>query len=645
MSVHPPHRKAPEDFLLPGDCALEDAIEQLLKGGCACATVLGPDGVAVGTFALGAFLSQVGAGASWRPEDTVLAHPQPRTGDAGAQTLATPWGHLLQLVLAGASKPSFGILDAKGRVLFGNAPLRAAFTQAFARPGLTLSELFPGQPGFGGPESAPFSSRVVHHERKTSLVLLARPQEGPERGFGAFAVFDLSAQLAQGHQKALDEVSLLKRVLDTAVDALMLVDLKGIITLVNRSFLEVHGITRLEAEGHPVTDVIENTRMHIVARTGVAEVDDFQEISGHEYVVSRIPLYEEGRCLGAVGKIVFKDFVELNRLAVKVRQLQAQLEALRATGGAGTGGSRFTFDDLVALSESSRFAKERAMLAAPTSASVLLLGESGVGKEVYAHAIHHLSARSQRPFVRVNCSALTGPLLTSQGEGSGGGPFAAAQHGTLFLDEIGDLPLAAQAELLGVLQERELGPGGGAGASPIDVRVIAATHQDLGAQVARGAFRKDLFYRLNVIPILIPPLRERPLDVPELMRLFWEDLQRTQGLQHKRLTEQAKALLQGYAWPGNVRELRNVLERTLSIVREDLISEDQVRMILVGLGAQAGTLGDNEDCPLEAVVAKAEQRAIGFALARANNNRLQAAKLLGISRPLLYRKMHQYDLF
>jgi two-component system response regulator HydG len=178
----------------------------------------------------------------------------------------------------------------------------------------------------------------------------------------------------------------------------------------------------------------------------------------------------------------------------------------------------------------------------------------------------------------------------------------------------------------------------------VDIRVIAATNQDLWAQVEQKKFRRDLFFRLNVIPIVIPPLRDRPEDVKALARMFWADLQRAQGVTTKSLTDGAKRLLAEYSWPGNIRELRNVLERTFTVVRDNLISEDQVRMILQGVGSTAGQFCDNEACTLDQIVEKAERRALGFALARTNNNKAQAAKLLGISRPLLYRKMHQYDI-
>ena len=449
-------------------------------------------------------------------------------------------------------------------------------------------------------------------------------------------------------------LDLLRRVLDLSAEGLQVVDADGIITLVNESYLKIHKLSRSQSEGHPVTEVIENTRMHIVARTGVAELDEIQTINGHEYVVSRIPIFQDGQCLGAVGKIVFKDFQDIQRLALKARRLQLELEGLRQ--GVRHPDTRFRFDDVIALSPSSQEAKERAMMGAPTQATILLLGESGVGKEVYAQAIHNLSPRCNGPFVRVNCSAITESLIESElfgyaegaftGARRGGraGKFELADGGTIFLDEIGDLPLAAQAKLLRVLQEHEIDRVGGEGTRPVDIRVIAATNQDLWPRVEEKLFRSDLFFRLNVIPVLIPPLRDRPEDVRALLSQVWDELQQAQGSTGRTLAAEARRLLEDYRWPGNIRELRNVLERTFTIIRDPVVGADQVRLILLGVGSSRGPVGETEDGTLGQAVEKAERQAIGFALARTRNNKAQAAKLLGISRPLLYRKMKQYQM-
>ncbi len=651
MPIHSPHGKAACFPMVSSDCAVDEAVELLLVTGRTSVAVAGSDGEPRGAFDLMGYLARLRNGGSWAPGETVGAHLEA----PGGETPPSPdglWREMLHAMLAGVQKPMVALTDGADRVLFANSSLRAAFPGLFPAAGVRVEDLLPGHPVAPEEDQGPVSFWFVQNRQRAFMVLRVRPGDA---GIGALVLFELTAQLGQGYREALDEVDVLKRVLDT-VDGLQVVDSRGIITLVNESFLRIHHLTREQSEGHPVTEVIDNTRMHIVARTGVPEVDEIQTIGGHEYVVSRVPIFKDGKCLGAVGKIVFQDFQEIQRLALKAKRLQMELEALRKSKGKSHSDTRFSFEDIVATCETSLLAKERAMMGAPTASTILLLGESGVGKEVYAHAIHNLSPRYNRPFVRVNCSAITETLIESElfgyedgaftGARKGGraGKFELADTGTIFLDEIGDMPLSAQARLLRVLQEREIDRVGGEGTMPVDIRVIAATNQDLWAMVEQKKFRRDLFFRLNVIPIVIPPLRDRPGDVKALAKLFWLDLQKTHGITNKFLTEGAKHLLQDYAWPGNIRELHNVLERTFTIVRDNLISEDQVRMILQGVGSSSGQVCENEECTMDEVVEKAERRAIGFALARTNNNKAQAAKLLGISRPLLYRKMHQYDI-
>jgi transcriptional regulator with PAS, ATPase and Fis domain len=295
------------------------------------------------------------------------------------------------------------------------------------------------------------------------------------------------------------------------------------------------------------------------------------------------------------------------------------------------------------------------MRVAPSDSTVLLLGESGVGKEVYAQAIHSKSLRAAGPFIRVNCSAIVESLFESElfgysegaftGAKRGGnqGKFELANFGTIFLDEIADMPMAAQAKLLRVLQEREVDKLGGKHPTKIDVRVIAASNQNIQALVEQGKFRKDLFFRINVIPIVIPPIRERAEDIPPLVETFWNQLTRQHGIYYRTLCADALDLMKNYSWPGNIRELRNIIERALLVVREDTITAEHLRILILG-GASSGEDLRSESCNLESMVALTERRAIAMALARANNNRTRAAKTLGITRPLLYKKMRAYGI-
>ena len=549
------------------------------------------------------------------------------------------------------------VADAAGRVVLANAEMRSFFGEALAGDEPVLRRLFPpralGSAGSLGGWQAP----RIHQHRDRLLLVFGFPLvvENVLR-YVTLAIHDVSALVGEQLAQAHEDLEGLRRVLDVTVDGLMVVNRDGVITMINPSFEEIHGIPRERAVGRHVTEVIENTRMHIVAQTGIAEHGELQKIGERRVVVSRFPLYRDGRCVGAAGKIDFTDLGEVNRLAHKVEHLKKELEALRNRKGPLAPDVRFGFSDVVALAPASRDAKENAMRAAPQNSTVLLLGESGVGKEVFAHSIHAYSTRASRPFVRVNCSAIQETLFESElfgyedgaftGARKGGkqGKFEMADGGTIFLDEIGDMPLSVQAKLLRVLQESEIEKVGSEQVLKVDVRVIAATNQDLTKQADEGRFRRDLYYRLSVIPIRIPALRDRREDIPELLRIFWEDLKKRHGIYHRSLSPEAQKLLRRYEWPGNIRELHNVLERALTIVVEPVVSDEQVRMIMAGARETSDEFCLSEECGLAELVEQTERRALGFALARTNNNRLQAAKLLGISRALLYKKLHAYGI-
>jgi DNA-binding NtrC family response regulator len=275
---------------------------------------------------------------------------------------------------------------------------------------------------------------------------------------------------------------------------------------------------------------------------------------------------------------------------------------------------------------------------APLPSTVLILGESGVGKEVAARALHQMSLRAERPFVPVNCAAISAELIESELFGHTKGAFTGAREnhkglffyangGTLFLDEIGELPLMLQTKLLRALEERCIRPVGASRELPVDVRVIAATNRDLRSEVAEGRFRQDLFYRLDVMSLEIPALRQRPEDVPVLAAHFNSLLALRLGLPPLAITPAVAARLSAYAWPGNVRELRNLVER--SLILGSFPAEDST----------SGTLG-GESLPLS--LAEVEKRHILAVLERCEGKRLNAAQLLGVSRKTLDRKCAEW---
>jgi transcriptional regulator with GAF, ATPase, and Fis domain len=286
---------------------------------------------------------------------------------------------------------------------------------------------------------------------------------------------------------------------------------------------------------------------------------------------------------------------------------------------------------------------------APSSGRVLITGENGTGKELVARAIHEHSKRSDGPFVKLNCAAIPSELIESElfGHEKGAftgatqqrrGKFELADGGTLFLDEVGDMNPSAQAKVLRVLQENELERVGGAETIKVDVRVVAATNKDLQAEIAAGRFREDLFYRLNVVPIHLPPLRQRREDIPLLIEHFAAKLSAEHGRPPRRFTPEAVQRLSQYSWPGNVRELKNLVERILIMTEGETVSLAVVEETL--------PQGQDDEPPSEIKAArdKAERDTILAMLKQCQWNVTEASRRLGMDRGYLHRKIRRYGL-
>ncbi|MBN3761382.1 sigma-54 dependent transcriptional regulator [Burkholderia sp. Ac-20365] len=311
---------------------------------------------------------------------------------------------------------------------------------------------------------------------------------------------------------------------------------------------------------------------------------------------------------------------------------------------------------LLGISESMRDVQKRLGRAASTNSTVLITGETGTGKEVAARVLHRASARADGPFVAVNCAAIPQDLLESElfGHGRGAftgahaerrGRFEEAHGGTLFLDEVGDMPLAMQAKLLRVLQEREITPLGTNRTVAVDVRVVAATHRDLPGMVEAGTFRQDLSYRLNVIPLHMPPLRERVADILPLAEHFLVALAGSSDQARKHLSADAQRLLVSFTWPGNVRELANAIERASALAPAALLTrEDFAFLFDSGASAAESIPASLIDLPLSDALAQLERALIARALALADGNRAEAARRLCISRQSLYTRLANLGL-
>lgn len=436
-------------------------------------------------------------------------------------------------------------------------------------------------------------------------------------------------------------------------DGVVAVDQQERIEAVNPAMEAFIGLPAEQLLGRQLSAVQGELSLAHTLRTGIAEVEQVQQVSGRTSVVTRLPIVEQGRRTGAV--LVCQDPVVIQRLDRSLRS--RSLPPLRH--------AKYGLANLVGESAALRSVKQRALSCARSTATVLIVGESGTGKELLAQGIHNASERRAQPFVAINCAAFPETLLESElfgyvegaftGSSRGGkmGLFEAAHTGTIFLDEIGEMPLSLQTRLLRVLQEREVLRIGATVPTPVDLRVIAATHRDLAEQVEAGLFRQDLFYRLNILGVRLPPLRERHGDLPLLVRHLAEKITLRLGAPRRMDETWVHALVKAgehYDWPGNIRELENLIERILVFWDDESVSgpmnEATLREIAPELfQPRAGTTlpGDATSmAPAAAFAAPESERSrLEKALFQAHGNREEAARLLGISRSTLWRRMRQ----
>jgi two-component system nitrogen regulation response regulator NtrX len=371
-------------------------------------------------------------------------------------------------------------------------------------------------------------------------------------------------------------------------------------------------------------------------------------ISGHGNIESAVRAIKMGAFDFVEKPLSLEKTVLVVRNAMRQRQLEAENRALRA----------HVDRRLVMVGESHaiRNLREQIAMAAPTNGRVLIYGENGTGKELVARSVHALSRRRTGPFIEVNCAAIPEELIESElfghvkGAFTGAvsdrrGRFEAADGGTIFLDEIADMSLKTQAKVLRVLQEQVVDPVGGAQSVRVDVRVLAATNKDLPTEIRAGRFREDLYFRLNVIPIFVPALRDREEDVPLLAEHFMAELSREYGRRPKTLDAPAVGTLRRYVWPGNVRELRNVIERLMIMVSGDVIGAPHVTFLEGPRVEQADALGgDGHTVSLHDARERFERDYILRTLATQQGNISRTADVLGVERSNLYRKMRAYGI-
>jgi transcriptional regulator with PAS, ATPase and Fis domain len=450
------------------------------------------------------------------------------------------------------------------------------------------------------------------------------------------------------------KVKLYEAVLNNIKSGVLITDHEGYVKFFSESYGKFLKKDPQEQIGKHTTEVVENSRMHIVAQTGMPEINWPHHIMNQDMVVQRIPIFIDGKLEAVFGQVMFEDVRDLQTLArrldvleTKVKMYEKELEDLRS--------SRYTIENIIGKSESIKALKKFALKAAAKNAPVLLLGESGTGKELFAHAIHHASERRPFPFIRVNCAAIPRDLLEAElfgyepgaftGAGSKGkaGKFELAHRGTIFLDEISELPLEMQPKLLRVLEDKEVERLGGTGVTRCDFRLIAATSHDLTQMVEQGKFRKELFYRLHVVPIQIPPLRERKEDIQVLANHIIGSLTKEIGVSIKGISDEVLKIFESYEWPGNVRELSNALERSLYSVEgdEETLGIEHMPIYLRSLGYKVLSY---EKPLLKNLKDDSEREALLHALKASGYNVIKTAEMLGIHRTTLYKKAKKLNL-
>jgi len=428
-------------------------------------------------------------------------------------------------------------------------------------------------------------------------------------------------------------------IVNSTHDGVIAIDRTGYIRLVNEQAKMILGVKE-EMKGRNITEFIPQSDMLRVLEAGKIERGDIATVGGRQIVINRSPVIVKGKIVGAVSN--FKEITDIQKVELQLRKKLHQngLEA------------KYRLSDIIGETHEIMEAKELARKFAETESTVLITGESGTGKELFAQGIHSASHRSLGPFVAVNCAVLPENLLESEMFGYEKGTFTGAlkdgkpglfelaHGGTLFLDEIGEIPLRIQALLLRVLQERTIRRVGGERIIPVDVRIITATNRNLEEEVEEKQFRSDLYYRLNVLALELPPLRGRLADIPKLVEAFLEEFNDKRKNKIITVEKELICLFQKYDWPGNIRELRNTIERMV-------VLEESKSLRLQGakfLSEKIRRRKFSEETTNKQSIKNKEKELILTTLEKFGNNKKLAAQSLGIDRSTLWRKIKEYNL-
>lgn len=438
-----------------------------------------------------------------------------------------------------------------------------------------------------------------------------------------------------------------KIILDSLYDGILIIDSEGIVRYINPAYTRITKVKEENIIGKKLSDVRKGSYLTEVIKSGKLQLNVHRKMDEVEYIVNMVPIYgKKNKVLGGISLLnelndVYKLTEKLNLSKIIIQNLKEHVKSL--------GSGKYNFDDIIAVDKKSVEIKEFAKRIALTDSNVLITGESGTGKELYASAIHNFSLRKDFPFIPVNCASFEKSLIESELFGYEEGTFTGAKKngktglfqlangGVLFLDEIGELEYGLQGKLLRVLQEKSIRKIGGSKEIPIDVRLICATNKDLFKLMEEGKFRRDLYYRIAIIPLTIPPLREKKDDIPALANKFISDLSQ----KYKKdmfLSQEAIQLLKEYEWCGNIRELKNIIEFTFNMREEKVILKEHLPIKV------EENILDSEIIELNEYINKVEKEYINKAIAKYGDSvegKKKAAKALGISLATFYNKLNR----
>ncbi|GAA0177706.1 sigma 54-interacting transcriptional regulator [Clostridium sediminicola] len=438
------------------------------------------------------------------------------------------------------------------------------------------------------------------------------------------------------------------------------VDANCRVIVMNQAFLNYLDIPLSDVVGKHLSEIDHTTRLPTILKTGISEIGHNHKFAnGKESIVDRIAIFDGDKVIGGAGIIVLDNIETLSSSNNIRNSIISSINPINNSNKIKTNSSfsaKYSFDDIITHSSLIKNLKTRAQAFAQTDLPVLIIGESGVGKELFAHSIHNYSKRMTKPFVSINCAAIPETLLESELFGYEGGSFTGAnksgkvgkfelaQGGTIFLDEIGDLPINMQSKLLRTLQENQIQKIGSNKSINVDVRIIAATNHDLVKKVDEKKFRADLYYRLNVLNLNIPSLRERPEDIPLLLEnfrtLFYQEYEI-----HKEFSNEVISILTNYNWPGNVRELKNIVYRLMVIASGDKVLKSSIpnNILESNLKNIASSYNSSDllskNGSLNNILKEIELKIIKDTLEMCNYNKSKAAEMLSIKRMTLYRKL------